>query len=228
MPSRKMTAGPLRASEILTGFSANGKRVLAQSAESLTSDKILAMSSVKFCKLFGWPLTVNEFLTRSSTQLRKMAEQERKKPSLDKLLAWLETRALAAHREATDLDTRRRLFQEAWHDVEEALAAAYTRNQRDTHEQTQGAAEISGERRQKDAAKWQEYARTVQGRRGDETYKQMATRIQDELVEESGFVHKSEWKSISKADRSAPNMGYVPTIDVIVRFLRKLAKNQPQ
>jgi hypothetical protein len=130
------SARPLRASEILVTPTDHGIAIpkLIGWPQALTwppdAGELLTPAATKALHTFMWPVTVDEFLTHSPTTLLEMADQERKKPSLDKLLAWLETRALDAYREAPDLDTRRQLFQEAWHDIERVWAAAYEMRRR--------------------------------------------------------------------------------------------------
>jgi len=106
------------------------------------------------------------------------------------------------------------------------LKSEQTRRQRATRAQTQAAAIKNAQIRLKDAGKWHEFARQVFARDGDETLREMATRIQD-ICCERGWV-PFEDRQDSHSDDFDDDTGYYPSLDTIIRFLRSLAKNQPQ
>lgn len=103
------------------------------------------------------------------------------------------------------------------------IAHAYHDRRQRTHTQTQEAARLGVDARRKPRDQWRTYARKAHARGGDETPIEMAKRISGELFA-AGWVSRADWKDISKFDRT-PGMGYVPTVDTIVRFLRELTKN---
>lgn len=61
----------------------------------------------------GWPVRASEYLTFSPTELQKLVEKERQKPTLKKLQARLRTRQCFAINEAENLETCGRLLNEA-------------------------------------------------------------------------------------------------------------------
>lgn len=130
-------------------------------------------------------------------------------------------------RAKADASAAYQFIAEAGDAEKDLLKSEQNRRQRATREQTQEAAFHGVLVRQKDSEKWRDVARKVLGRGGDETLLQIATRIQEELLV-AGWVRKAEWNDLSKTDRLDPDTGYVPSVDVIVRFLRNLTKTQRQ
>jgi len=63
--------------------------------------------------IHGWPLRASEYLTLSPAQVQKLVEQERQKPTLNKLYTRLQARQRFAIWEAEDLDTCCRLLDQA-------------------------------------------------------------------------------------------------------------------
>lgn len=223
MPSPEISGRPLRASEFL----------ISPHTEALpwpkpvTAEELMALSSEEEFVIRMWPLTLSEFLTGSPDKWKKVIDRELRTPSIDRLLARMAARLILAYRETKDRDALSRVVREAWNELQAAQVTAYATKQRDTHEQTQEAALRGVLVRQKDSEKWRDFARMVLDRGGNETLLQMATRIQEELLE-AGWVPKAEWKNLSKTERRDTDTGYVPSVDVIVRFLRNPTKTQRQ
>ena len=118
-------------------------------------------------KPIGWPLTIDELEAISPAEAIERAEQERRKPTPGKLLAWHEQRMVAAVKKAnalSDPEAREQLLHEAWqgsrHDVNEALASAYIRERisaptRPTSRKLSASRFLTGEDPDRDAAlKW--------------------------------------------------------------------------
>lgn len=240
MPSRKKKVRPLTASQVQAALAysledswvgnddqpscpTNNYPMRLQRAPAL----LPAADGKMWPRTFGWPLTLDESRRLSPVEALRKAEAERTKPTDKKLGAWFLMRCLDAEAVAPDLDTQHRLMRDAYNDLLSAMAVAYSRQRRDNHAQTQAAAFQSVTVRGEDSTKWRDHARKVLARGGDEKPVEMATRIYDELTA-SGWVRYAEWKYLSKTERRDSDMGYVPAVDEIARFLREVTKNQPQ
>ena len=102
-------------------------------AQNTTPEFVLRL--IGWPKPMGWPLTIEELLASSPAEAIEKAEEERQNPTPEKLLAWHEQRMVSAVKRARaipDPEARGQVLREAWqesrHDVNEALANAYTKD----------------------------------------------------------------------------------------------------
>jgi len=140
----------------------------AQQARSLRASEYLTsptsvpneiLKLIGWPKPSGWPLTVEEFATLSPAEAIRIAKAERRKPTMAKLMAWLEKRlfvaskaAAAAPDETTAQHISEAAFKEAWADVQEALAQAHTASR----DLSQTAGKESARIRQRKSDQWKE------------------------------------------------------------------------
>lgn len=209
----------------------------------------------------GWPMTPDKSRRLTDDEIEATAARLR-----SKLKAYKPTllgtrvdvaREYAAMNRKKPLAAQSRIIIEAENEAVLAMRVAYRRQSRDTRKQRRDAALVGVGVRQKGCAKWQDFARQVHKRGGEETPEEMAVRIQD-LLYDAGYLPWSKraaeeasgrhgekprplWKDRSPADRDdtddnddnddpddGSKISYFPTIDVIVRYVRDLAKTQPE
>jgi hypothetical protein len=112
MPSHKKRERRLSASQVLINPTAATPRPWWEMFGIPTAEPLLLHES-NGENVHGWPVKASEYLALSRAQLQKLVEQERQKPTLNKLHARLRARQRFAIWETEDLDTCWRLLKEA-------------------------------------------------------------------------------------------------------------------
>jgi hypothetical protein len=111
MQTRKRKGRSLTASQVLMNPAATPRPWWKRFGVSTAEPLLLRESNGE--NIHGWPLRASEYLTLSPAHRQKLVEQERQKPTLNKLYTRLRARQRFAIWETEDLDTCFRLLDEA-------------------------------------------------------------------------------------------------------------------
>lgn len=158
MPSRKRKVRPLTASQVLMNPTAKPTPWWEVFSISTANPTLLRESNGE--NIHGWPVRASEYLTLSRAQLHKLVEQERQKPTLNKLHARLRARQRVAIWETEDLDTCWRLLNEAELEWLRPQGPAYQRLTEALEAQSKKGGHNSAEKRATKSEVWQRQANT--------------------------------------------------------------------